>query len=1326
MHAGRVFEDTPTRFVLSDSVLYSGARSCADGKLWAPEGAVFPGAADQPAIPFRIYTVALPHSVRPSFQIQNVLTQAQTGSPCTLKQAFEEQTIWGPQTSRTAWVSEPYFRDGLWRANIHVPLLYAQNGQWYIRQSFQLVVSYGATGSGVQPGKRALASVINPVAARRFGTVLSGRALAQKKVQWVQSSLSGVQWLARLAIGGKDQASFNYDGLYAVSFSELRAMMRTVGRESELDGIPVQSVRLFGASPDTLPEQVGTGAKLADRWKECAIEVIDHQGNGIFDEGDSIRFMGWGTSFWKRLEKAENRLGGSPVQYYYSASPYSFYQYFYLGAAGAGKRLSLLPHGGTAPDIQWWRYQRIEKDLFLRDLYFGSNHLEETTGKEWFWAWSGESSVIIPPSDFQSLWNMPGRQGDSAWLGVSFVPPRSTASSPGLSGQSLSARMGLVRHAVRYNGALLDAPLGIITGGTFLYGLSMGSSSSLEVELLPNTTPDRLDGVTLAYRWDPAQAQRNEWLLPGDYQGRLRIPVPSGAKLLKMYNGVPQGWLSVVSGYAQDSMAASGDTRYLLVQKPDSLKAPAFLEPLLPRNQGESEPLDIPSQTEYLIIAPEKLRVPALQLKEFRESGAAVTTVKTAVVLAEDIYRDLGGGQYSPVALRDYLQYARARCPDLRWVLLAADGHYDYRRMRSGSPENLLPPYEREDMSSDDFFVVLDSGEVISYGNYDLDLAIGRLPVNSVEEFTVYLQKVKQYEQVSLMDNDIWRNTLLLLADDAMQRDQVDVSDHTIQQERISALVDSNAYAQGFSVDIKKLYLVEYERDASYQKPEATRDLLSLMNQGALFTLYFGHGSSTVWSDEGLLKVNSIFELDNQPRYTILGSFACTVGRFDESQVSSLSEVFMKTAQRGAIASIGAMRETYGDPNELLAKNMLKNAMFTPGITLGEAIQRAKQYNSASIFWTRYNNEKYVLLGEPILSMPNFSLDLTVDQNIDTLQALQKVTVEGSATASQGKLRLQVMEGARSRTLTQDQGNGLVYQVSTLMAGSPIHSETMPIEGGRFRSEFITPRKISFGDTAAQIRLWAWIPGESLVGRGLLSKIAISGTSTYADSIVDLQPPSILVYPCTQSGVSAPYAEGQKVSLEIPACLEVVIEDSTGIDYREEADEGITFEVPGFVEPWHPWPYLEQNGRRAVARMQFGTRFTPGDYEFQVMAQDILGNISYRTMALELASTSRQGLADVFNVPNPMGKRGTTFYFKNLSGERRHQVTIQIFDQNGKLVQVLRNAQSGVTHWDGRDRHGRLLANGLYHYAVQNAVFPAESGGKRQLFVQKQKLVISR
>jgi hypothetical protein len=70
-------------------------------------------------------------------------------------------------------------------------------------------------------------------------------------------------------------------------------------------------------------------------------------------------------------------------------------------------------------------------------------------------------------------------------------------------------------------------------------------------------------------------------------------------------------------------------------------------------------------------------------------------------------------------------------------------------------------------------------------------------------------------------------------------------------------------------------------------------------------------------------------------------------------------------------------------------------------------------------------------------------------------------------------------------------------------------------------------------------------------------------------------------------------------------------------------------------------------------------------------------------------------------------------------------VNIFIYNQNGKLVKVIKNAVSGVTHWDGRDNHGRLLANGLYHYVVRNEAAATEEF-KKGVWKKKQKLLISR
>jgi hypothetical protein len=366
-----------------------------------------------------------------------------------------------------------------------------------------------------------------------------------------------------------------------------------------------------------------------------------------------------------------------------------------------------------------------------------------------------------------------------------------------------------------------------------------------------------------------------------------------------------------------------------------------------------------------------------------------------------------------------------------------------------------------------------------------------------------------------------------------------------------------------------------------------------------------------------------------------------------------------------------------------------------------------------------------VLLGEPVLSMPRDGISLELSSIPDTIQALEKLKISGNASEKTGLVRVQVLEGEKYRTLSQNLGNGTIRRDTIKVPGSPIYSEELQLKNGVFSTEFITPRKLSLGDTSAQIRLWGYKPGSNEIGRKAIYGIKLYGTSPDANSIDDHNPPSIRIYPCQRSGIATPYAENARVSLEIGSCLEVVIEDDTGIDYREEADEGISFEVSPVENRWHPWPFLEQTGKKAVVRMNFGASYEPGEYVFKVLAQDVLGNAAFRSLRVLLSQENNEGLSDVFNAPNPMKKKGTTFYFKDLSGDRRSSVVrIKIFDQNGKLVKTINNAISGVTHWDGRDSRDRLLANGLYHYVVQSTV--QSENGSRRTFEKKQKLLISR
>ena len=1342
--ASTVVEDSRTRFVMDDEVADASVYGCIDekgkfvsGNRFIPE---FSSTDDDSDVPFRMYRVAVPAGATPRVNL-SVKETRPLGKPF----CDGGKLKFSPVTA-----SAPFLKDGLWMVDIRIPLYEKWGSSVKLRKRFTLSVDFAVSGSGVNPGSRAVSRVLNSRGASHFGVSQNTRRRSLRRA--ASTDLSDVHFLAKFLVGDRNVATRSEDGLYAVDFKTIRNSLMQYLRQDDLDGIPVEKLRLYGASPDTMTAKVpGADVIAPTHLYEIPIEVRDHSkkgtgaADGTFNDGDTIVFVGYGTSIWKLVDSV----------YYHSGSPYSFFQYFQFGwkESGTGLRFAdkISYSSSGAKDVPLMRYLRAEKDAHLRDTYYGKDYVwEESTGKEWFWFWHGrfDSTTVpspsVPKTEFvmAHMQNLPGRvDGGKSYLQVSYIPHRSVWNSGvdgveeaqgtdyQLSGESIRTRVQFIHFDFTVNGQRFsDKDAKILPDGSFLFAAPplRDSDNDYSLTMLPNEEQfDRFDGYTIAYQWKPV-VDSAEWYLPGRVSGKIRLPVPDGVRLMKFHDMVPVGILETAGNYAYDSVSGTDDVRYLAFR--DVYRTAGSVEAVLPVSGDLLTDISrINAKTEYLIIAPPEFADGAVELGRFRSGDSVVTKFATTVVNLDDVYRLYTGGTPSPVAIRNYIAYAYSVCPDLRYVLLLGWGHYDYRGLAGKLGKNLIPPFEMEDNVTEDFFAVLDSGEYIRYGNYDLDVAVGRVPVKTEDELLDYIEKAKDYEMVGRFDHSEWRKTVLLTADDAKNGIASDPSLHTTSQEGVARAIDSLVDELHFRWNQKKIYLLDYDEDAAGQKKTATDDFLNVLNQGALMTTYFGHGSKTDWAAEGLLKPSYLSRISNKKRYTILNSFACTVGRFDQGGARSLSEEFLVKPSAGSIASVGAARETFASFNEVLARNYMFNMLRNDGITLGEAYKRAKNANSFKLTRQRFNNEHYVLIGEPVITILKADFNVKFDQKLDTLKALDKVKLSGSVSGMEnGTIDISLRESRNYKRLYL----GLAYlKVDTLDVvydGALVYSEKVPVSGGRFETEFVTPRKISFGDTAAELSAWAYSSEDRSIGRSWSGGIHISGFSAYADSIHDSIPPSISIQSCYAGSVEASFADGETVRMQAPACLHVVVEDSTALDFREHADEGISFEVAGVESPYHPYPYLEQSSKRAVVRKTFALENYPeGKYQFKVRALDVLGNVATKSIYVEITEDMKAGLADVFNVPNPVGKKGTTFYFKNLAVDRGSKVNIFIYNQHGRLVKVLKDAVSGLTHWDGKDNHGRPLANGLYHYVVRSEV-EASGDFKKKTWTKKQKLLISR
>jgi len=1356
--ASSVIEDSQNRFIMDDEVLNSVAEKCPnqEGGYFLPENSLFD---DGNGVPFRVYRIALPSGDKPSVSVSDKKLQS-LGMPwCDSPDSSFKRTL----TFKPVQVSDPVLNDGLWISEILVPLYVKRGSSISLRKEFRLQVDFaGKSSAGVNPGARAVGRVTNKVGASRFG-VNRSNALKQLRKE-AASQISDVKFLAQFFVGDKNLGSFSEDGLYAVDFKSIRiALMAMQLQDSISAGIPVDRLCLYGASPDTLSSVVpGAAGRNPNQLFEIPIEVRDHSpdgldADGIFGEGDSIVFVGYGSGFWKRCDREPViDFTNGKMDYFHSYSPYSFYQGFLLGRKFVGRGLrfsdSVKSASGSASNVKWMRYVRAEKDAILRDTYFGrSLDWESSTGKEWFWRWHHrKDSTHVDASELNTdeTSELPGLvEGGAQYAAVSYFPFRSLHTGKVesgyddqhgtiyVSGRSYYERMDSIRFAFDVNGVRTHRKEAtLIPGGNFrIDDVKLRSSgNNYSLDMLPNDAQyDRFDGYSVAYQWNPV-VDSAEWLLPGAVSGVINVPVPAGTRVMKFVNLRPVGFLNASSGVAKDSVSAADDVRYMAVRN-NVYRTGLKIEGVNGPHDNVLNDLTRPnSKMEYLIVATTDFLDGAIELAEFRSNGSAVSSFATTVVDANDIYRSYTAGRLSPVAIRNYIAYVSSVCPNLKYVLLVGSGNYDYRGFNSRLTPNILPPFELEHGVYEDFFGILDSGEVVASNGYTLDLAVGRIPAQTPSEFLAYVRKAKEYEKLGVMDYSDWRSSLLLTADDNMNAGSADGINHTSYQESVARMIDSLSRRKLERWKMKKVYLMDYAKDASGQKKGAAEDFINILNQGALFTIYFGHGSKTDWAEEGLMKPGYITKLNNKGRYTIVGSFSCTVGRFDEGTASSLSEAMVLADGAGSIASIGATRESFAEPNAVFGSTLLRSALAEGTGILGDALLDAKRNVRASgatsitleKSWSqRVNAERYVLLGEPVIRVPQPKFNVSLDKPLEKILALDNMTLSGRVEGmDNGFIYLSMNEGRVSKKIDVTASSS----VDVSYDGALIYSEEVPVKNGTFKTQFVTPKKIPIGDSTAEFTAWAYSSNERYIAKKWLGGLTIEGFSSYADSLNDTIPPSVKIQSCYASGINTPFADMQTVKLQAPACLQVEIEDSTGLDFRESPDEGITFEVLGKRDQFHPWPYLEQTSKMAKIRMNFESAiYPPGKYEFQVRALDVVGNRTVRYLNVEITDDLEAGLADVFNAPNPMGKKGTTFYFKNLAVDRTSRVNIFIYNQNGKLVKVLKDAVSGVTRWNGRDEHGRLLANGLYHYVVRSEVSANGQFGKKT-WTKKQKLLISR
>ncbi len=287
----------------------------------------------------------------------------------------------------------------------------------------------------------------------------------------------------------------------------------------------------------------------------------------------------------------------------------------------------------------------------------------------------------------------------------------------------------------------------------------------------------------------------------------------------------------------------------------------------------------------------------------------------------QDLYDAYTYGVKSPHALKHFLKHAQSAWqPAPRFVLFVGDASFDPRNYLDLGEHDWLPTYwtstTQLETASDVWFVDFDNDGVG-------ELALGRLPVRSVDEVKRLMAKFVSHDQ-----NPPPLKGKALVITDAPD----DFSFDTASEPLIRTLSES--------LSVNRLRL---EAVSPAQASETLREQLLA---GPLIVSYLGHGALDRWAPGGFITTADARALKAGPQLPIVLSMTCLNGFFQDPVTESLAEALLRSAEGGAIAVWASSGLTVAREQVPMQQALVEQLMASNQATLGEAMieaQRAAQ-----------------------------------------------------------------------------------------------------------------------------------------------------------------------------------------------------------------------------------------------------------------------------------------------------------------------------------------------------------------------------------------------
>ena len=1144
-------------------------------------------------------------------------------------------------------------------------------------------VSYGPANANLR--QRGTDKLLKSVPLNYTAAAAWGRRSLAATAAPTPSVLASGDWI-RLTVAA--------EGMYRLDAPFLSAL------GIDLTSIDPRTIKIFGNGGRELPEDV-TVPRTAD-LVEDAIYVAG-ESDGKFDPTDYVVFFGRGARGWSYDPSAKT------LNHY--LNHYSEVNYYWLTYGGAqGKRMvqqASLPASSSV----------LGEDTFTDGVAVEDEKVNLLhSGKDWY------GQEVDPGGSFTYVNILPGLVPNGRIL-YRYALVAGVSSTPVFTVDEGAAQIGLHFIPTIYPGSNAIASRAVyqVTGTSTL--VNSTSQLSFAFSAQGATAKGWVDWLEILYPRTLSAVNDSLHFRGPDTSAVVEYHLQQFSTTPMVFDVRAHENVRMITGLTGSFLFRAGDTsgapgEYWAVA------GSAFRTPAAGARIANEDLRGYSGGADFIIVTSPEFRSGADMLKARRESQTN-GPLKTLVADVNQIYDEFAGGMPDVTAIRDFLNYAYSSwTPQPQFVLFLGQGSYDYKGIQ-GSRSSYVPTWESaesEDLvasySSDDYFLMF------SYpSSFVPSLVFGRVNARSEAEADGYVQKLARYEDAS--GADAWKMRALYIADDAWNPDMnpPEIGDGTIHGDAMEALASETPD----EIEKRKIYEAEYPTvwtASGRTKPGAYQDIIDQVNQGVLVVNFAGHGNQMQFTHENIFNVaTSIPQLTNSDRLPFWFLATCNFSDFDDPEIVTGSEVLINKPDGGGISVIAATREVYAGDNLALSLGTY-DYLFTT-----DAYGRLSMERPATALF-RYkvyggndgqddNDQKYFYMGDPTMylqfpkgfatfeSANGIALDSAGIPNMTVAQfrSLGRVTLSGTIrgmgngidTTYQGIVQVSLNDATRRDSII-DYYPGVNWGYAA--TGGLVFRGDNTVKNGRFSATFIVPKDIEFSDSLSRGRLLAYVTPSvktSSDAAAYTGNVHIGGVDTTA--VHTSTGPKISVYIGSRS-----FRSGDLISQN--AALLVDLADSVGINTSTSGiGHGIEMWLNDATQGKDLTNFYASNldSYRSGTVQYPMTNLPQGKNTLRIRAWNSYDYSSTADTYFQVASSDQLTITNVFNYPNPFGGEGTEFTFQQNQTVPLN-VTVKIFTIAGRLIQTLESFASGDSFvrlpWDGRDRDGDRIANGVYLYKL--------------------------